>query len=249
MNLTQILSIELGSKCNMAHIHDKCPVNERPRGDRELSDARIVGLVEEAHLGLGFTGFVAWHFYNEPLLQRKRMFDLMDRIRYRVPESRFLLWTNGMLFKHDVHFWMFERVYVSNYCNVQKKFYEQFFPSNTFVTVMEPFFDERMNNRGKMDSSPCLRPFVEFVVSNYGDVHLCCQDWKNEVKIGNVNTDSLSDISDRRKEIIKSICLGMNDNSPEQCRVCTGRIGLPQFEPDIVKKAFEYLNNLQGIQN
>jgi hypothetical protein len=89
-----MVNIELGDKCNLTKIHPKCPSNaERPPG-RELTDEVILKIVREIYEEWGFRGFIAWHFYNEPLLQMKRMFNLMEQIRADFPNSRFLLWTN-----------------------------------------------------------------------------------------------------------------------------------------------------------
>ena len=99
---TQFLIFELGNKCNFSKIHPKCPILARTESNRKVPDEKIVELVKQAYDELGFTGLVAWHFYNEPMLQWKRMIKLMEMIQAQVPKSRFLLWTNGSILMFEL---------------------------------------------------------------------------------------------------------------------------------------------------
>lgn len=87
LQYTQFLIFELGTGCNLAKDHDKCPLSKRKKGIKKLDDKAIINLAVISYKEFGFTGLIGWHFYNEPMLYWERMLNLIDRIREKVPES------------------------------------------------------------------------------------------------------------------------------------------------------------------
>lgn len=217
----QFLSIEIGDKCNLSNEHPLCPISYRQKRDKTLTDDMIISIVKKAYEELGFTGYVAWHFYNEPLLYKKRMFALMKTLKETVKDVKFILWTNGELLKIDKKLELFDRVVITNYNNRPSSYFEQFF-KNQNVYLLAPVFDGRLDIKGKQDwVTPCFRPYVEFIISFYGDVHMCCQDWKNEIKIGNVFDKSFDFLVKKRNKMLNGRL------PPKTCVTCNGRLLLP----------------------
>lgn len=239
LDVTQILIFELG-RCNLSHLHSMCPSRLLPMKGKVLSDTRIIELASEAYNKLGFTGFIGWHFYNEPTLQWGRMIMLMRQIKACIPKSRFILWTNGTMvptfFEEAV---LFEQVYISDYQLKGANFYKQFYPF--FYIIGQPTFDERLKHFTEPSTIPCQRPFVEFIVNNYGDAHLCCQDWRNDVKIGNVMEETLKVLDARKWKITKTIFQGMGKKSPDTCLKCNAKCGLSTFDTTIAERALKVI--------
>lgn len=241
---TQFLIFEIGSKCNLSKKHPKCPVSKRNLSPiTTLSDEFIVKLAYQAYKELGFTGFIGWHFYNEPLKYRGRLFPLMEKIRTKIPESRFILWTNGTYLGPEVKemAYLFDKVVISNYLNRWDKQYLEVFPN---AEVCGVHFDDRLEYGSVPIPGNCYRPFVEFIINVEGDVCLCCQDWDNHIKIGNVKNEEFPvvvgkylDYSIRAsKDVVK--CHPV-------CTYCTGRIGgIVPFDPNIAIRTNNFLNNL-----
>jgi len=66
----------------------------------------------------------------------------------------------------------------------------------------------------------CYIPFYKGLIRENGDVGLCCQDWKNVVRAGNINDGNLSDIwlSDTLNMYRKRLVSGDRGYSP--CNSC-----------------------------
>jgi len=241
LDLTQILSFEISTECNLKERHkDICPIGKRPKGARVLTDEIIVNTTIEAH-NLGFSGMVAFHFYNEPMVHHTRMFNLMDEIRYNIPQSRFLLWTNGTILIKDPHLAMFEKTYVSNYFKTPAEELLNYFNGLCINNGGEDEFDDRLlNRRGPKNFAGCGLAVHDFTINNSGDVHLCCLDWMNEVKIGNIFDTGIEELTQRKLEIVKTIWKQMDDKSPERCLTCCHRFGLGGFDSDIQAKAIDF---------
>jgi len=252
MALTQLLCFELGSDCNLSDVHDRCP-NQHPERyshldtDRLLDDDTIVEIAERMYDEFHFTGFVAFHYYNEPLVQAQRMFGLIDRIRERVSQARFLLWTNGTMLPDDCsRFIVFDQVYLTNHDPKSVRNLDSLRRHVSKVVVLDNRLDGRLDALGETErNNPCARMHVEFVIDNFGNVHICCHDWRGLASPGNVFTDDLTMLVARWERIRDSISgQQMTNDAPEVCWRCRMRTaGIDVFEPRIVKqiKAFRRL--------
>jgi radical SAM protein with 4Fe4S-binding SPASM domain len=236
MNHYVDLVMELGHMCNLASEHTKCPAALRSAPERTVSDERFVELADEAYNELGFVGHISFHHHNEPMLYWKRMLDLMDKIRIRVPQSKFLLWTNGTIANTDPRFENFDRVVVTRYPK-----HENLIVHKSTLVVQETW-DERLIDRVDRTTTPCFRPLLEFTIVAGGDVVICCQDWKNEIKLGNVLDDKLSDIVARKAKLLESIVRPMTDETPERCRSCNGKLGIPAHM-EIAERPLKFLKD------
>jgi MoaA/NifB/PqqE/SkfB family radical SAM enzyme len=244
LSITQFLIFELGTTCNLSGEHKKCPILKMKRKRTVLDDRMILSLAEMAYGDLDFSGWVGWHYYNEPMLSYYRMIGLMKEIKKRVAKARFALWTNGTLEERwkigDLE--MFDAVFVSDYSKKGNDYYREFYGDR--LRIVRSFFDKRVVHEGEGSYERCLRPFVDFVVDNSGDVHLCCQDWRGEIEIGNVYESSLGELNERRNGVIRTILNGMDDKfSPPSCISCNGRCTkYPVLLGEVYKKAVRQLS-------
>jgi hypothetical protein len=232
VNLIQLLSIELGQSCNLGYAHTKCP-NRHPERytsvdtSQALDDEAIVTFVKRA-CSSGFGGLIAWHYYNEPLMQSERMFWLMARIISEASHKRFLLWTNGTKIPDDVsEFRAFEQIHVTAYGNI-----EVIQKANGLRSVCKSVhihhngFDGRLGGLGNESRLACLRPFTELVLDNYGNLHLCCHDWRGLASPGNIFKTPFNELMDRWHGMRQEICGSeIIAKAPEACRKCQMRSG------------------------
>jgi radical SAM protein with 4Fe4S-binding SPASM domain len=212
--------------------------------------------VNEAYTKYGFRGFIAWHYYNEPMLQATRIFNLMDQIRKEFPGSRFLLWTNCTILPKDSRVKLFERVHCTDYLNVgADKLYEYFKVSWFGYKGKDTVLDDRLViSPGEKSFERCLRLFTDFIIDNYGEVPLCCHDWQNTVKVGNIWKNSLEEILEVREILIKKICgKEMLKDAPERCLRCQYREYDPMtgefifvFDRNIANESLKYLEDSQN---
>lgn len=242
LSYTQFLILELSSKCNYSHLHPKCPVSLRNMKKKitSLSDDKIVNLAVEAYEKHNFTGLIGFHFYSEPLLQNNRMVQLIKIIKKIVPKSRFVLWTNGAYI--DSAFDVFDKVFVTNYYDIPSFYFKQYFSCET--NVLDVKFDDRISYEGFEgfeDSIPCYRPFIECIIDAYGEMILCCQDWDNRIKIGNVNNSTFEELLIIRDSLINKIKEGDYKDLPV-CVKCQGKSELSNLDSEVYFKTINYLN-------
>lgn len=223
IELTQQLSFEIGQDCNLSEVHVKCPIKRMNRVGRPLTDEIIIRTAIDAYTNLGFEGFISWSLYNEPMLHVDRMLGLMEEIRNFVPKSRFMLWTNGTIKSEDPRMKLFERVWISPYSEL----------------------DDRLDHYGEPNKKRCLLPFNDFLISNTGDVYICCLDWANEVKIGNIFDSSLKELDAKRWEYTQKISgREMTDDAPKACLGCKHKWDIGYFDERIRSKALTEISKV-----
>ena len=232
--LTQMLEFELGSDCNLGKSHVNCP-NTHPERygaldtTRVIDDDTIVDCAVAAYRDLGFTGLIGWIYYNEPLLEMDRMFGLMDRIKAEAPKARFILWSNGMLVPEDcTRFAAFSQIVISEYNEASAEGFKRLEAAKlpgTLRLLEDAQFDNRMIQIQPTDkAAPCLRPFVEFIVDNHGNVHLCCYDWQGWATPGNILDEGFAEVATRWRDGLADIAGDkMTAAAPDFCQRCGHR--------------------------
>jgi hypothetical protein len=256
MKCTQFLIFEACTQCNLARRHGMCPTLDHRRyaslpHDQPLSDEQIVEVATRMYREFGFQGLIGWHYYNEPLVAGKRVAALMRRIRENVPESRFVLWTNGTVAPADPEdLKLFEKAFVTDYSRLGDRPRQLPLLQSKIndVQVIPVRFDQRRQGGVRADNARCLRPFTEFIVDYYGNVHLCCYDWQGSATVGNLRTESLDQVVARWQEWRRKIVLpsGMALDAPAACRSCWMRSqSLDPLDARGVQAAQEYLEQTE----
>jgi hypothetical protein len=232
LSLVQILEFELGSQCNLATIHSKCPNADKTRwGDldtsRELDDETIVSAAVTAYQELGFTGLVGWIYYNEPLMQAGRVFGLMERIKRDAPAARFMLWTNGSLIPADcASYRQFEQIVISGYGPQSARGRDRLAAQAISCRYIEnATLDDRMVQVPPADrSAACTRPYVEMIFDCHGNTHLCCYDFRGRASYGNLISDGIRELADRWRNLLPKVSgRRMEVDAPQFCRDCGHR--------------------------
>ena len=246
LRMLQILEFELGSKCNLGHLHPLCP-NLHPERygmldvSRELDDETIIRTATQAYAEMGFTGMVGWIYYNEPLMQADRMFHLMREIKWRNPQARYILWTNGMLIPEDCEpYRQFSEIVVTNYNESSRRGFERLKARGIASKLIGGGLDGRLADVAPCDpNAPCLRPFVELIIDNHGNTHLCCYDWRGRGTLGNVLSTDFATLARRwRDQLPKIAGRTMAADAPDVCRKCGYRWSLyQQHDEAIVNRA------------
>ncbi|MGH3568537.1 MAG: radical SAM/SPASM domain-containing protein [Pseudonocardia sp.] len=91
--LPRYIELETSRRCNRTC--EWCPNSEQPvRREQELMDWSLFAKVVDELASLNYTGFLANHNYNEPLLN-PRMFDELDHVRQVLPTAKPAIYTNG----------------------------------------------------------------------------------------------------------------------------------------------------------
>lgn len=229
MRYTQFVSFEICRECNFSRRHDnKCPSRSLDRyGDLDesepLGDNSILVSIAFLYGHLGFTGHIAWHFYNEPTMAWNRMIALMRRVKSRVSRAKFTLWTNGSRLHPDMDIdglKLFSDVWISNY---ESRDFEWVREHVDRLVIFGGQLDGRMTPLRREIISPCLRPYNELVIDYYGNGHLCCMDWQGSAKLGNVRTDGFESVVQAFVATRERVGKAPMDDPPEVCKTCAGQ--------------------------
>src|SRR5208283_435948 len=212
LSSTHILAMELGTECNLAHKHPKCPSNNPLRWanlntERKLDDATILACARDAYLRFNFRGHIVWSYYSEPTLYGERMLALMDAIEREIPIAKFEMTTNGTKEKWiNEHRYRFAWSFVSPYATD---------PAGDNL-------DDRLEcPRREPSDHRCGRPLLEFILDAYGNHHPCCYDWQGKTSLGNVFVDGFATIVERWRNFQNILCgEKMQSGAPDYCRRC-----------------------------
>ncbi|MFH1854733.1 MAG: radical SAM/SPASM domain-containing protein [Candidatus Omnitrophota bacterium] len=188
-----------------------------------------------------FTGSVAFHCNNEPLLDR-RLILWIKIARSLLKTNFFYLYTNGIFIDIKLANQLLEaglnRIIINNYNDKHELIpsIRSLIDNSSFVQgeiivnyrVKTDYLENRAGENPNIRSflkeplkNICVRPLTEIVVGYDGTVPLCCADGLWKVTMGNAGQTSLKDIwfSDFFKRIRRSLATG-NRNCAEICRVC-----------------------------
>ena len=202
----QTMSIEIGSSCNLQHMHKCCPINCRQKVEKELTVEEILHIMDEA-IQLNFQGLFAFHFYNEPLLYADKILQLKEQR----PNYKFLLWTNGTLIdkllKEEYDFNIFDRIVITKYKGIDATSFYQLKNLYQYVEIYEEDMDDRLNfyESKKENYISCKKIYVELPIDCEGNVYICTYDWDKKYLLGNVLEQKLEDIlkSDSYQNLLK----------------------------------------------
>ena len=249
MELTQYICFEIGRGCNLGHLHAKCP-NQHPERysvlphSHAFTDEQIIDTAAAMYQVHGFRGRVGWHYYNEPLLAATRMWRLMNAIDVRTKgEANYTLWTNGTLIPYDcTQFDRFADIHVTDYDIPDNpvRNVKSLLRAHPRARIGRVELDDRLNAIGDdISYAPCRRMFLEVIVDYYGNVRLCCHDWRGLGSIGNLHVDSLNLLVSRWKAI-RRLLSGekMAEHAPDVCLRCRMKdTRIPRLVPKIAREA------------
>jgi 2-deoxy-scyllo-inosamine dehydrogenase (SAM-dependent)/8-amino-3,8-dideoxy-alpha-D-manno-octulosonate transaminase len=235
VHMFRVVEIEINSMCNR-----KCPYcpnsfASRPSGfmSRELFDRIIAELSE-----IGFDGRISYHFYGEPLLDR-RLPDLVSYTKEHLPDATPEIVSNGDFLDLE-RFRDYLRRGLDHFLITQ---HDNAMPRNLQSLVDAITDDERehitirfardrkMINRsglierfGRPDGSlavPCDWALTSMVVTFEGNVVLCCNDYFEKEVMGNVASGSLRDVWTGARFTALREALSRGDRTQsELCRPC-----------------------------
>ncbi len=224
------LAFEINNECPLTKNHPKCPRNvDRFQGlavDKPIEDSKIISFVEFCS-SLGFQGRILFDCYNEPTCSPERIASLMKAL----PKSRFSLWTNGVLIKGTEEYLKnMDDIMVTIYPETNREALINMKNNGCKFRTQIGSLDNRIetvNTKFNPQVTICGRPNWELICDYYGNFHMCCGDWKAEMKIGNLNTNSPIEIITRwnslREVINKPWTSDTFRELPMICRICSTR--------------------------
>ena len=197
LEYTSRVSIELSNLCNYAEIHKKCPLNLVT--EPTILPAKIVFDVLDTLKHNNFQGTIAYHTYNEPLID-PRLFKFIEYAHAACPKSEIYICTNGyylnQILLNELVDSGVSKIAISAYSKSEYKRLSKLKSSMPLhVELMK--LDDRLHLYESEDNNtkkPCYAPLNEIIIAREGCICLCCLDWKRQYTFGNLYEQTLKDI-------------------------------------------------------
>lgn len=235
-NIFSIITIETSSACNRRCSY--CPNSKFDRGliknRKDLKTELFYKIINEL-VELKWFGQIQLNFYNEPLLD-ERLPELTKYARLKLPASSIAIYTNGDfltigLYKRLIEagvtdFIITQHQQITDSIDKLLEFRNAI--GNNHVKVICKKLECFSSRSGLIQLSPeekrtkyCPWPTHNFVVNYEGETVLCCNDYLNTVKLGNIGEKKLIDIwnTPYYKQIRNDLNRGIFRH--EICKGCT----------------------------
>jgi len=226
----------IGKRCN-APLFDKiciqtqtecnydcpfCPNKKIDRPHGVMSLELYKKIIDELS-SIDYNG-VIYPYIQEPLLD-KRIVELCRYASNKCPKARIIMESNGSLLNEKLAHELFSipnlKLIVNDYTSgsVIKKILSFDLTPNERkkIILRKRSLSEKLTNRAGIIGESvelnnfCVIPFVQFFVTFDGKIILCCQDWKHEEIMGDVNKQTIQEIwNDNKYRILRKNLLRFN---------------------------------------
>jgi MoaA/NifB/PqqE/SkfB family radical SAM enzyme len=199
LSMTRRVSFELSNLCNLAHCHKKCPLSlvQRP----VILPTRIIMNVLATLHKHDFSGSVAFHTYNEPLID-PRLFMLISMVKEKCPKANIFISSNGYYLDQN----LLNELTAAGVSEYHISAYSPHdFKRLSALSTRVPYLVELMKldnrlslydapERHNCEAKPCYAPLNEIIVTREGTISLCCLDWRRDHSFGDLHRQSFEQI-------------------------------------------------------
>lgn len=212
--LFEHIEIETINRCN--GVCDFCPVSkENDMRPKKYMNEKLFQKIIIELAALNYTGRLALFSNNEPFLD-ERILKFHEYARTMLPNARMHLFTNGTLLTLDKFIEIIkylDELIIDNYhqelrlhknSQIIADYCEEHPELKEKVTIVLRKPHEILTSRGgdapnrkKMLSYPnakCVLPFKQMIIRPDGKISLCCNDPYGKCTLGDLNSESLTDI-------------------------------------------------------
>jgi len=207
---TKVINLEISNLCNYTIIHPQCPTSKMKKHIMPLET------IDKISKNLGDANFnktLSPYAYSEPLID-PRLYTVIEILRKNVPKARLAIITNGFFLYETILDDIVERgishITVTAYfpneherINKLKEVCEKKYPKVFFRVIKGYPLQRRMADKYSIydkdtpinkSKRGCRAPYRYVYINSYGDVVLCCNDWKAQVTFGNLKEKPVREI-------------------------------------------------------
>lgn len=196
------VSIETSTYCNRKCSY--CPNSQFPSPENFM-DENVYHKVISDLAEISFSGFVNYHFYNEPLLD-ERLPSWIRHAKDKLPHAFHRVYTNGDFLTVDMArtyiragarcFFVTNHARSSEAFDARMKVLIEAYPG--FMRINPSLHDRHDTRAGLIPTGVPMRKkcvlYNNLQITFTGDVILCCNDYFRKHVFGNVTDESLLDI-------------------------------------------------------
>ncbi|MEO9483317.1 MAG: SPASM domain-containing protein [Ekhidna sp.] len=221
----QRISFEISNTCNYTSIHPECPVSCYKSAN--ILDKKIVFKVIDELKELNYSGYIAFHRYNEPMINKERLYAYLEYINNALPNAKMAILTNGSYLNQEevdtldkFNVWS---VSVSAYSKKEYIRLKKLTTNKIKYSIFYSVLDARLSvyEKEPLDlKMPCYTTIRDITINCHGQLALCCFDWNNEVTFGSLKENSLSELLNSPRFLDAHDNLTAGNRKFEVCRRC-----------------------------
>lgn len=202
------IEIEFNHDCNRACWY--CPNAQHERVNKGQMNESTFDLLVRRLEDVGYEGNLSYQFYNEPLLF-PHLEKFVDQLTKSLPKTTSTLYTNGTLLTLErfkaLRLAGIKQFIVTRHEAERDYLFEKVYPLLTdeekALTKFQTHKDIHYTNRGGLvdvgsrESAqllPCHIPTFLMVITHQGKILGCFEDFNEELGVGDLRTQSLSEI-------------------------------------------------------
>jgi len=229
------IEIETVNRCN--NDCSFCPVNiHSDKRKRAVMSTELFYKIINDLADMNYRGIISLYSNNEPLLD-ERIYEFVEYVRWKLPEVKQELYTNGILLnskKLDRLSKSVDKLIIDIYCDKDElpknMLWLNEYPDKDNITAIIRNKNQTLTSRagnspnkacaGKYESF-CIYPFRQLVIRPDGKVSRCCHDAYGETTLGDLNNQSVLEIWNG--ELYKNFRKTMIDkgrNAIKGCQKC-----------------------------
>ncbi len=220
----QRISFEISNTCNYTSIHPECPVS--CYNHSKILDKKIIFKVIDELKELNYSGYIAFHRYNEPMINKERLYSILEYINKALPNAKMAILTNGSyLNQEELNTLERHNVWSVSVSAYSKKEYIRLkrLTSKIKYSIFYSVLDSRLSiyEKDPLDLKlPCYATIRDITINCYGQLALCCFDWNNQVTFGNLKEQSLTEILNSSHFLDAHKNLTTGNRTFDVCRRC-----------------------------
>jgi len=207
--LFEAVEIEINSNCNLSCSY--CPNSVGERIEKGQMQPELYENILQQLQDLGFTGRIAYDFYNEPLMSRN-LKNYVALTKKRLPATSIEIYTNGTLLEKSLLLELLEigvdKLVITEHEKVKATPIRSYFSSlpaevQSKVTL-RGFSELKLTNRGGILKGirsevsttllPCQIPSMMITITVNGSLVPCFEDFYQKNQMGNVFKERIIDI-------------------------------------------------------
>lgn len=190
---TQRVTFELSNICNYASIHPLCPTSKFT--EKKVLPAAVVRGVMDVLGAEGYSGWVAFYGYSEPLID-PRFMSLVEYAKKVCPGCRPMVTTNGFMLTQemldDLGEAGFSYARISAYTEPEYQRLAALRSKKVELHVRKMGGEKWRPRIGDYDKpengfkAPCFAPLIDIRITLAGKVGLCCVDYEDRYDFGDL---------------------------------------------------------------
>lgn len=254
LKYTNRISFELSNLCNYSRYHLKCPLN-KSKDEKKILSLNVIEKVLKEISAYDFSGTIAFHTYNEPLID-PRLFYIVNMAKKYCENAEIFILSNGFYFNQTIANELVNigvnRIDITAYSPNEYAELKKIIlpiPYSIFTSFKVNDLDDRqeiydVTVQNKDLKRPCYNILNDMIITCDAKIDLCCLDWKRKYCFGNLEEQTIKQVITKTGLYDDFLKLAKGIREKEICKNCINSTTKQIL--DFKFNGITYKNNIGG---